>query len=486
MSHKKSNIPIVASLEGHVGRILSVAFHLTAPLLATGSEDGNVKLWDTDSQQCVGTLVGHTNIVRSVAFHPTAPVLISGSTDKTLKVWDTTTQQCLSTTQAHEYGVSCVAFHPSEPLIVTGGVIDFPKLWKLSPGGSGVTLVNDDWSRSHRHPSVNSVAFHPSAPLIATSGSNGAMLWLLLPNNQVNWLGDMDDEGAGLHRDVLSVAFHPTAPILVTGGKDKNVKLWQIIFDPRSADRSVGSPLSAVSLMRHYNVKRIECVATLEGHEGIVTSVAFHPTAPVILSGSTDKTIKLWRLLPDEMSMVCMATLAGQGGSVASVAFHPNGRLIASGNSENTATLWDCSVLSTTGQRKMALMRGVEKTLLPRLFSGRTHMPLMPYAERYIVNKVGQQRGPNFFLQEESARKATARARATSSRRVMALIEGPRLRPKSPSPESPSSKEPSPKSPSSKTHKSGGGYSRTHRRKKHSSRKVKRRVSKTKRYRRFR
>ena len=114
MSHKKSNIPLIASLEGHSGRILSVAFHLTAPLLATGSEDGTVKLWDTDSQQCVGTLVGHTNIVRSVAFHPTAPVLISGSTDKTLKVWDTTTYQCLSTTQAHKYGVTCLAFHPSE------------------------------------------------------------------------------------------------------------------------------------------------------------------------------------------------------------------------------------------------------------------------------------------------------------------------------------------------------------------------------------
>ena len=269
---------------------------------------------------------------------------------------------------------------------------------------------------------------------------------------------------------------------------DKNVKLWQIIFDPRSTNISVGNPLSAVSLMRRYNVMRVDCVTTLEGHEGNVTSVAFHPTAPVIISGSTDKTIKLWRLLPDEMSVACMATLAGHGGSVASVAFHPNGRLIASGNSGNTALLWDCSVLSTTGQRKMALMRGVEKTLLPRLFSA-DNVPsrateVAAAARRYIFNKVRQQRGPNFFLQEEPARKATATARESRRAMAMALIEGPRLHTKPPSPESPKSpstkspKSPSTKSPSTNKGGSRGGTSITHRRRSH--------ASKTKRYRRFR
>ena len=69
----------------------SVAFHPTAPLLATGSGDCTVKLWrlssDNSSATCVATLEGHMKDVHSVAFHPTAPLLSTGSADHTVKLW---------------------------------------------------------------------------------------------------------------------------------------------------------------------------------------------------------------------------------------------------------------------------------------------------------------------------------------------------------------------------------------------------------------
>ena len=95
MSHKRSKIPIIEILEGHTKGVLSVAFHSFAPLLATGSEDGTVKLWNTNSQECLATLVGHHGEVKSVAFHPTADILISGSMDNDVKLWDTNTYMCL-------------------------------------------------------------------------------------------------------------------------------------------------------------------------------------------------------------------------------------------------------------------------------------------------------------------------------------------------------------------------------------------------------
>jgi WD40 repeat protein len=79
------------TLAGHSDRVNSVAFHPTAPFLATGSHDKTAKLWrlspDGSAATCVATLVGHSFYVLSVAFHPTAPILATGSCDKTLKFW---------------------------------------------------------------------------------------------------------------------------------------------------------------------------------------------------------------------------------------------------------------------------------------------------------------------------------------------------------------------------------------------------------------
>jgi len=82
------------------------------------------------------------------------------------------------------------------------------------------------------------------------------------------------------------------------------------------------------------------CVVTLEGHSSSVFSVAFHPTALLLATGSFDKTVRLWRLSADGTEATCVATLAGHSGSVYSVAFHPTAPLLATGSGDYTAKLW--------------------------------------------------------------------------------------------------------------------------------------------------
>ena len=81
----------VSTLKGHTIGVLSVAFHPSAPYLATGSYDKTAKLWllnaDCSAPTCVSTLQGHSDWVRSVAFHPSAPYLATGSGDTTTKLW---------------------------------------------------------------------------------------------------------------------------------------------------------------------------------------------------------------------------------------------------------------------------------------------------------------------------------------------------------------------------------------------------------------
>jgi hypothetical protein len=274
------NVILKSTLDGHSDSVYSVAFHPTAPLLATGSDDNTAKLWrfsaDGSEATCVATLEGHSSIVLSVAFHPTAPLLATSYEDGTAKLWhfsaDGSAATCVATLAAgNRYYISSVAFHPTAPLLATGSADKTAKLWHFSADGSAATCV---------------------ATLAGHSGY------------------------------VNSVAFHPTAPLLATGSADKTAKLWR--FEP---DGSAAT-----------------CVATLAGHSGDIYSVAFHQTAPLLATGSYDKTAKLWRFSPDGSTATCVATLKGHSGYVHSVAFHPTAPLLATGSIDNTAKIWELNI----------------------------------------------------------------------------------------------------------------------------------------------
>jgi len=494
MSSKKGKIRIVASLEGHSGPVQSVVFHPTAPLMATAGGDNDVKLWDTDSHQCLATLVGHTKEVTCVAFHPTQPVLISGSADKMLIVWDTTTYQWLSTIQqstsphAHMYGVTCIAIHPIMSFIVTGGYREPPKLWKLSPDNTKLIHMDNITSAElEDNVSTRCIAVHPTNPFFATGRNysrydSAALLWSYqqIGHRVLANLRKEIEPGTERHSsNIVSIAIHPTKPFIATGSDDTTIRLWGVKY---TQDGKVG---------------RSECMATLYDHEAAVTGLAFHPTAPILVSCSADTSVHVWGFSDDMRRVDIIGSLFGNRGPVTSIAFHSNGRLLATGNQDNAALLWDCSVLTGKKQRSMAVMRGLEQSLVPKLFSRYMMTPsefARTAAARFMRNTL-KKRGPNFLGNLEQPARAAAIAALMSRRamatarapiRAMAMIEGPipeSSHPRTPSPKPSSPKAAKPSSPKEDKSGGGGGTSITHRRRSHSSQKVNRHASKTRRYR---
>jgi WD40 repeat protein len=89
--------------------------------------------------------------------------------------------------------------------------------------------------------------------------------------------------------------------------------------------------------VRVWDLASGRCEATLEGHGDRVCSVAVSPDGKRVVSGSGDKTVRVW----DLASGRCEATLEGHGDMVCSVAVSPDGKRVVSGSDDKTVRVWD-------------------------------------------------------------------------------------------------------------------------------------------------
>jgi len=84
------------------------------------------------------------------------------------------------------------------------------------------------------------------------------------------------------------------------------------------------------------NYEKYECIKTLKGHGGSVNSVIESHDGKYIISGSGNKTIKIW----DKETGKCIKTLKGHGGPVYSVIESHDGKYIISGSGDETIKIW--------------------------------------------------------------------------------------------------------------------------------------------------
>lgn len=111
--------PSLQTLEGHLRQINSIVFSPDGQIMASGSDDCNIRLWDPVTGGIRATLKGHSGSVCRVVFSPDGQLLASGSSDGTVRLWDPATGDSRGTLISHFAPISEIFFTPDGQLLAS-------------------------------------------------------------------------------------------------------------------------------------------------------------------------------------------------------------------------------------------------------------------------------------------------------------------------------------------------------------------------------
>ena len=290
---------LIATLEGHTEIVTSVAFSPDGTLLASGSLDNTVKLWDVSTERQIATLPGKQPAL--VAFSPDGKTLAVGIWGLTVELWDVATQERIATL-GHEAVVSyTVSFSPDGKTLAVGTWDDTVELWDVATQERIATLGHEAV--------VNAVSFSPDGTLLASgSRDNTVKLWDVATRERIATLG----HGA----EVDAVSFSPDGTLLASGSGDGTVKLWDV------------ATRDQIAILKHH---------TNGWYNGGATSASFSASDGALLATKGGSgTVILWDVLTREKIVTFWHTY-----EIASMSFSPDGTTLAAGGEDGTILLWN-------------------------------------------------------------------------------------------------------------------------------------------------
>lgn len=274
------------TLEGHLAGVSTIAWSPDSKVLASGSDDKIIRLWDVSTGRCLPSpLVGHHNYVYSLAFSPKGNMLVSGSYDEAVFLWDVRTARLMRSLPAHSDPVSGVDFVRDGTLIVSCASDGMIRIWDTGTGQCLKTLIHED------NASVTSVRFSPNGKFVLAATLDSCVrLWNYVEGRCVKTYQGHENKKYSINTAFGSYTAEVEKQRTMEGQEQGEPEA-----QPKWAFAAGGSDDGRVML---WDVSSKEVLQELKGHDGVVLGIDVGLDDQTIVTCGNDTTVKVWKRLP--------------------------------------------------------------------------------------------------------------------------------------------------------------------------------------------
>jgi len=213
---------------GHSSKVTALAYSPDGRLLASGSEDKTVKIWEASTGREIRTLYGHTWKVTAVAFSPDSQMLASASWDRTVRIWNVRTGKELIRLEGHTDLVTAICFSRDGSVLASIADDKTVRIWETATGKQIQLIETEKFPVDQLIESISgkALAFSPTADVLAFGAADGrsVILYDYKASKSIRRILPTTNYRAYLQ----TIVFTPDGKRLITGSQGQ-IGIWDAV-----------------------------------------------------------------------------------------------------------------------------------------------------------------------------------------------------------------------------------------------------------------
>ncbi|KAI8618546.1 WD40-repeat-containing domain protein [Chytriomyces sp. MP71] len=361
---------VVRRWKAHEAPVLAMAFDCTSTLVATGSADSTIRVWDVDGGYATHLFKGHSGVISALTFFngkQNNVLLASASDDCKVRIWDLKSKKCMAVLDNHVSVVRGVAFSNDGKHLLTGGRDKILNLWEVATGEIIKTIPTHEAmesvglvSESTRLQLVKKLGLDSNTLIAYSGGEKGIIrLWdiasgecIITQPSETNSSHEITDvllveqtnklvAVTSDHNFLFYDAFESLARTHQIVGY--NEEIVDICFvNPSESCMAVASNSEQIKIM---DLESSNC-DILYGHSNIVVCLDRTRDGMWLASGSKDHSALIWHYNTTEKRFALTGSCVGHNEAIGALAFsRKSNAFLLTGSQDRTIKIWDVAAL---------------------------------------------------------------------------------------------------------------------------------------------
>jgi WD40 repeat protein len=288
------------------------------------------------------TLRGHNGAVQAMVFSPDGTLLVSGGNDGTLRLWDLEEAQQVAVQRREDGGILSVNFSQDGSLLVTVAENQVVRIWSMPEGREVITL--DQFLAP-----VTYATFTPDTGKLICGYGDGHLEIIQIDDGVILF------NAPGHSYEVNQILLSSDGTHVLTASDDRVIKIWELKDNRLRKGQTLSGHTMLVTdiallpdeqslvsvsndgTLRWWNSRDGTEIRSQSHDNGVQSrSVAASPHAPLIATGTVDGLLHLW----DAETGTLLRSLKGHSGAINVLTFSPDGSTMVTGSSDRTIVLW--------------------------------------------------------------------------------------------------------------------------------------------------